>query len=88
MSNLEVLNLEATLLTGSIPSELGNLTKLQSLYLQRNYLTGEFPLSLTHIPSLEDVDIRDTNLTGCVPWEFLENTVIHMSDRMTRCRGN
>ena len=44
--NTTELDLSYNQLTGSIPSEIGNLTNLTNLYLNNNQLTGEIPESL------------------------------------------
>ena len=44
-------------LTGSIPPELGNLTRLRELLLDVNNLSGELPTELGNLPSF----------TGCIP---------------------
>ena len=46
------LNLPNNQLTGSIPSELGNLANLQRLNLSSNQLTGTIPTSFTHLGAL------------------------------------
>ena len=46
IENTTVLNLGGNELTGSIPSEIGNLTNLTRLILSGNQLTGEIPESI------------------------------------------
>ena len=46
MTSLDYLNLKNNQLTGSIPSEIGNVTNLTWLYLFNNQLTGEIPESI------------------------------------------
>jgi len=51
MTNLHVLELDQNSLTGQIPSNIGNLTKMVNLSLARNMLYGPIPPSfgnLTH----------------------------------------
>jgi len=40
-------------ISGSIPSELGKLPKLQTLDLSNNFFRGEIPPSLGHLRSLQ-----------------------------------
>jgi len=46
VEDTDTLNLSSNDLTGSIPSEIGNLTNLYYLWLTNNQLTGEVPESI------------------------------------------
>ena len=65
--NLEALNLYNTGLQGSIPPEIGTLSKLTSLYLPANKLTGNLPLSLTNLTQLEVFSIYKNLFSGSIP---------------------
>ena len=54
-------------LSGTIPSELGNLPKLQWLSLNNNQLTGSIPSELGNLPNLQWLFLRDNRLTGMIP---------------------
>ena len=56
-------------LTGQIPAELGNLTKLKSLFLDDNGLNGEIPPELGSLTNLESLYLYsyDGAFTGCIP---------------------
>ena len=62
---------DANDLIGSIPSELGKLTQLQSLYLADNELTGYIPSELGAIRFLRKLELRNNDLSGTIPSEFL-----------------
>lgn len=57
-------------LTGTIPAELGNLTKLQHLILKWNHLSGEIPPELGNLKALRELWLGDNELTGVIPSEF------------------
>ena len=57
-------------LTGEIPAELGNLTRLTDLYLGYNHLTGEIPSELANLENLEFLYLDGNQLTGEIPSEL------------------
>ena len=59
---VEELRLSANGLNGTIPPELGVLTRLTRLYLNDNELTGTIPPELEHLAQLQVFDIRNTGL--------------------------
>ena len=62
--NLVPLNVSYYGLRGSIPVEIGTLSKLTHLDLSHYYLTGELPLSLENLKNLLELDLDTTNLIG------------------------
>ncbi|KHG20508.1 hypothetical protein F383_03730 [Gossypium arboreum] len=56
-------------LTGILPSELGNLTRLQVVDLTRNYLNGSIPSSFSNIP-LTNLSLLGNRLSGPIPPEI------------------
>ncbi|MYF78482.1 MAG: hypothetical protein F4180_00835, partial [Chloroflexi bacterium] len=59
-------------LTGSIPSELGQLHNLAGLYLSGNQLTGSIPPELGQLQNLTGLHLSGNRLTGCIPLELRE----------------
>jgi hypothetical protein len=55
-------------LTGTIPSELGNLGMLISLYLQFNTLNGTIPDELTRMTKLENLGLNANPISGSSPY--------------------
>ena len=64
------LYLQYNNLKGTIPSELGNLSKLTDLTLWENNLTGTIPSELGNLSELYWLDIHDNGLTGTIPSEL------------------
>ena len=58
------------LLTGPIPRELGNLTRLRYLNVENSQLAGEIPVELVNLASLEWLILAGNELTGGVPHEL------------------
>ncbi len=79
---VDTLSLRNNGLTGEIPAELGNLSKLVVLRLHNsgtlrlgeppafNQLTGEIPRELGSLASLVEMDLRGNQLTGEIPLEL------------------
>jgi hypothetical protein len=60
-------------LKGSIPNELGVLTKLEILYLARNSLQGTIPTQLGLLTDLTYIGLHVNSLVGSVPSIFMGN---------------
>ena len=61
------LSLTVNRLSGEMPSELGDLTNLESLRLGGNQLTGEIPPELDSLANLEWLNLGGNQLTGEIP---------------------
>ncbi len=64
------LLLNSNQLTGSIPTELGNLSNLEELELNSNQLTGSIPTELGNLSNLEELELNSNQLTGSIPTEL------------------
>ena len=65
--NLVRLDLHGTGLRGSIPAEIGTLSKLTYLDLSGNDLTGALPLSLTNLTQLVVLNVSYNQIAGPIP---------------------
>jgi hypothetical protein len=61
------LGLQGNNLSGSIPPELGNLTKLEDLWLRDNELSGPIPPELGKLTNLRYLLLSGNNLSGSIP---------------------
>ncbi|TYH09536.1 hypothetical protein ES288_A07G103700v1 [Gossypium darwinii] len=70
LAELTYLNLSDNPLTGFIPYQLGNLSRLQNLVeldLSYNYFLSSIPDTFDNMPSLERINFEQTNLEGGIP---------------------
>ena len=70
IENTTQLDLGNNQLTGSIPSEIGNLTNLTWLYLSNNQLIGSIPPEMGNLNNLIYLDLGSNQLTGSIPQEI------------------
>ncbi|CAN1139437.1 Receptor kinase-like protein Xa21 [Linum perenne] len=61
--------MQRNILTGQIPSSIGNLTKLNLLDISNNRLQRAIPLSLGNCQQLNQLDVSANKLTGEIPGE-------------------
>ena len=66
------LSLYDNQLSGSIPSELGNLANLDTLSLYDNQLSESIPSELGNLDNLEYLYLGGNQLSGCVPAKLLD----------------
>jgi Leucine-rich repeat (LRR) protein len=64
------LTLNSNRLTGSIPSEIGNLTNLTYLYLSSNQLSGSIPPEIGNLTNLKYLYLSYNQLSGSIPPEI------------------
>jgi len=69
-SGVTQLTLSYNILTGSIPSTLGDLSNLMELYLDNNQLTGSIPAELGKMSNLRRLRLENNRLTGSIPSEL------------------
>jgi serine/threonine protein kinase len=62
--------LPSSSLTGTIPTEIGNLTTLVRVDLSRNSLSGCLPESLGQLTDMVYLDVSNNALTGTIPTSF------------------
>ena len=64
------IDLHKNNLTGSIPRELGTVSRLRVLSLWGNRLSGSIPRELGNLPSLGDLNLWGNRLSGAIPREL------------------
>lgn len=64
------LNLQAKILTGTIPAEIGDLAALTRLNLSHNYLTGPIPEEIGSLAELTTLNLNYNSLSGPIPPEI------------------
>lgn len=64
LNDLVLLELDNNVLTGEVPSELGNLMSLTYLLLNRNFFTGTVPSEIQELPQLDILLLDKTKLEG------------------------
>ncbi len=72
-------------LSGQIPIQLGNLSRLEWLLLEDNRLSGEMPAELGNLSNLTELRLWGNRLSGAIPAELgdLSNlTVLYLSGNL------
>ncbi|XP_059641026.1 probable inactive receptor kinase At5g10020 [Cornus florida] len=64
---MESLDLSNNSLSGTLPSDIGNLGRLKLLNLARNDLSGRMPNELSKLSSLEYLDLSNNNFRDKIP---------------------
>ncbi|KAK4359972.1 hypothetical protein RND71_022201 [Anisodus tanguticus] len=72
VDHMSGIDLSYNQLSGEIPKELGNLTKVHSLNLSHNHITGTIPSLFSNLQNIESLDLSYNNLTGRIPTQLLE----------------
>uniref|UniRef100_A0A2K1Y7Z7 Leucine-rich repeat-containing N-terminal plant-type domain-containing protein n=1 Tax=Populus trichocarpa TaxID=3694 RepID=A0A2K1Y7Z7_POPTR len=76
-SNLRMLDLSHSNLSGEIPSSFENLSNLESLYLFSNFFNGTIPSFLFALPSLGYLDLHNNHFIGHIS-EFQHNSLEYL----------
>src|SRR6185437_6618295 len=76
LGNVGFVRLDGNNLVGTIPTELGLLTKLEWLELRENHLTGEIPVTLARLNNLKLMDVHGNQFSGMVPRELIGNRLM------------
>ncbi|XP_060186188.1 cuscuta receptor 1-like [Lycium barbarum] len=66
------IDLSSNKLTGEIPIELGNLSKVHALNLSHNHIFGRIPNTFSNLHEIESLDLSYNNLNGRIPVGLLE----------------
>ncbi|KAK4853229.1 hypothetical protein QYF36_005618 [Acer negundo] len=61
------VDLSCNKLTGEIPHQIGNLTRIHALNLSYNNLTGSIPWTFSNLEQIESLDLSHNNLNGKIP---------------------
>ncbi|GAU50162.1 hypothetical protein TSUD_263410 [Trifolium subterraneum] len=72
LESMTGLDLSCNNLTGSIPSQIGNLEKLIALNLSHNYLSGPIPITFSNLTQIESLDLSYNKLSGKIPSQLTQ----------------
>ncbi|CAK9176842.1 unnamed protein product [Ilex paraguariensis] len=67
LTELTQLVLFSGIVTGLIPTQLGNFKNLRVISLTNNRLIGPIPTTISTLPNLHTLDLSNNQLTGSVP---------------------
>ncbi|XP_043717381.1 MDIS1-interacting receptor like kinase 2-like [Telopea speciosissima] len=85
LSKLESLYLHENQLSGSLPSEIGDLKNLVDLNIAQNKLSGPIPHSLANLSKLEALSLFENQLSGPIPQDLGSQAsivIIYMSNNL------
>ena len=80
IQNTENLYLSNSGLSGTIPTQIGELTNLESLYLTSNNFTGEIPASFGNLINLEELSLSQNQISGIIPTDLQNLTNLKYLD--------
>ncbi|XP_059655898.1 cuscuta receptor 1-like isoform X2 [Cornus florida] len=66
------VDLSCNLLTGEIPSAIGNLSEIHALNLSHNNLIGSIPTTFSMLKQVESLDLSYNKLSGTIPSQLIE----------------
>ena len=72
LTNLTVLSIHHTNISGSISPNIGNLSNLTRIDLSHNDLSGEVPAEIGNLPNLIALNLSANELSGNLPTELYE----------------
>ncbi|KAK9271647.1 hypothetical protein L1049_002010 [Liquidambar formosana] len=64
---METLDLSSNSLTGTLPSDIGNMGRLKLLNLAKNSLSGQLPNEMSKLSDLEYLDLSNNKFKGKIP---------------------
>ncbi|KAA8548302.1 hypothetical protein F0562_004731 [Nyssa sinensis] len=67
-----------SILAGTLPPSIGNLTELQTLSISHNVFTGEIPVEIGNIRSLEILELQGNNFSGRIPHQIRNLSSLHV----------
>ncbi|KAH7867102.1 hypothetical protein Vadar_028865 [Vaccinium darrowii] len=79
-NNVTRVGLYGNNISGQIPNELGNLTKLVSLDLYLNHLSGPIPKALGNLQTLRFLRLNNNSLSGNIPVLLTTITTLQVLD--------
>ena len=69
-NRVETLVLLNNNLTGSLPSEINQLTEMKNLFMDQNALNGVLPAELGDLTNLEALSLHNNQISGSIPPKF------------------
>ncbi|XP_050285517.1 receptor-like protein EIX2 [Quercus robur] len=77
---VKLIDLSSNNLSGSIPTEISDLSELRFLNLSRNHLMGKIPEKIGSMKELESVDLSRNHLSGEIPPSMSNLTFLSFLD--------
>ncbi|MCK7474172.1 MAG: hypothetical protein MZV49_12985 [Rhodopseudomonas palustris] len=78
--HIQEIRLGSNNLTGTLPSELGDLPSLEILHLQSNTLSGAIPTEFGALIALEELQLNANQFTGSIPSQLGNLTALEILD--------